>query len=57
MAQETIETTKENVDYTLQSTTDSTTLTLSDDKFAEIVVMQNLTTAINNLTKAIRSKR
>jgi len=31
-----------NTKYTLQSTTDSTTLTLSDDKFAEIMVLKDI---------------
>ena len=35
--------------YTLQSTTDRTTLTLSDDIFAQIMAIDKLTQAINRL--------
>jgi hypothetical protein len=38
-----------NTSYTLESTTDRTTLTLSDDIFAQIMAIDRLTQAINRL--------
>jgi hypothetical protein len=43
-----------NVAYTWNSTTDATTITLSDDQFAHNLALQELTAAIKKLTSAIR---
>lgn len=40
-------------DYTFQSTTDDTTITISDDKFAELFIIQKLIDAIEKLTRRL----
>jgi len=55
MAQETKARNRSNqTDYTFASTTDRTTLTVSDDKFAEIIALDKLTAAIEQLAGALR---
>ena len=41
-------------EYTFQSTTDATTIVLSDDMFAEVMAIKRLTKAINDLARKIQ---
>ena len=55
MVQEIKVTTSDGTEYTFESTTDNTTITISDDMFAEILTIEELKKSVERLRHAVTS--
>lgn len=53
MAQETLGTTSEGTSYTFNSTTDATTITISDDQFAMNVILSQILAELKEIKKRV----